>query len=82
MNKNPPLLEYLEKKGINTKVYFSPAHLSDFYKRSFGHYEGELCHTEKISKEVLSLPIYPTLTKEEINYVTGSIVDFMNSMKV
>jgi len=71
------LMVYLAKKGIMTKVYFSPVHLTMFYRREFGFKGGELPVTEKISKEVLSLPIYPTMTNDEINYVVESIGEFI-----
>jgi perosamine synthetase len=70
------LIDYLSKKGIMTKIYFSPVHLTTFYRSKFGFRGGELPVTEKVSKEVLSLPIYPTMTDEEINYVVASVGEF------
>jgi perosamine synthetase len=70
------LMQYLLKKGIMTKVYFFPVHLTQFYRQKFGYREGYLPVTEKIASEVLTLPMYPTLTKEEINYIAQSIEDF------
>lgn len=72
------LQEYLAKKGIMTKVYFEPVHLTKFYRDSFGYCGGELPVTEKISESILALPIYPSLTEEEINYITNSIFEFMS----
>ena len=66
--KRDKIKEYLNSKKIGAKVYFNPIHLSPFY-RKMGHKEGELPITEMISKEVISLPIYPSLTKKEINYI-------------
>jgi perosamine synthetase len=70
------LIDYLSNKGIMTKIYFSPVHLTTFYRSMFGFRGGELPVTEKVSKEVLSLPIYPTMTDEEINYVVSSVGEF------
>jgi len=70
------LINYLAKKGIMTKIYFEPIHLSKFYRKKFGYKYGTLPITEKISREVLSLPMYPTLTKKEIAYITESIKEF------
>ena len=70
------LREFLAKRGIMTKVYFDPVHLTHFYRESFGHKEGELPVTEQISSEVLTLPLYPTMTKKEIGYVINSIIEF------
>ena len=70
------LMRYLLTKGIMTKVYFLPVHLTQFYRREFGYREGYLPVTERIASEVLTLPMYPTLTKEEIDYIAQSIEDF------
>jgi len=62
------LMKYLADKGIMTKVYFSPVHLTHFYKNELG-YVSKLPVTEEISKQVLTLPMYPALTREEIDYI-------------
>jgi len=70
------LMRHLTKKGIMNKIYFSPIHLTMFYRKKFGFKGGELPITEKVSKEVLSLPIYPTMTDDEINYIIKNIGEF------
>jgi len=71
------LRDHLAEKGVMTKVYFSPVHLTGFYRGKFGFKGGELPVTEEISNRVLSLPMYASLTKDEMNYVTDSVRDFM-----
>lgn len=70
------LMHYLYNKKIATKVYFYPVHLTEFYRREFGYREGHLPVTEKVSSEALTLPLYPTLTVEELDYIGKSIEDF------
>ena len=72
------LKEYLAKHGIFSKIYFEPVHLSLFYRQKFGYKGGELPITEKISNEVLSLPMYPGLTKGEMAYIIDKIKDFFS----
>jgi dTDP-4-amino-4,6-dideoxygalactose transaminase len=69
------LREYLAKKQIMSKVYFEPVHLTHFYRNVLG-YSDHLPLTEKLSREVLTLPLYPTMTKDEIEYVVESIREF------
>jgi perosamine synthetase len=71
------LIEYMSNKGIMTKVYFSPVHLTHFYQKKLGYKIGDLPVTEKISKQVLSLPMYPTLTKREMDYIAENIEKFL-----
>jgi perosamine synthetase len=70
---------YLAEKGVMTKVYFSPVHLTSFYREKFGFQGGELPMTEKISKQVLTLPMYASLTKDEMNHVTESVKSFFEN---
>lgn len=69
------LSAYLGKKGIMTKVYFPPVHFTHFYKNKLG-YNCELTITEMVSQQVLTLPMYPTLTEDEIDYIADSIAAF------
>jgi len=71
------LAEYLAKRGIATKVYFHPVHLTHFYKNELD-YDCKLPVTEEISKQVLTLPMYPSLMKEEMNYVVKETKAFFS----
>ena len=72
------LQKFLVSKGIMTKVFFEPIHLSKFYKKS-GFSKKSLSNTEKISRTVLSLPIFPGLKSEEITYICDSIKEFFQN---
>jgi dTDP-4-amino-4,6-dideoxygalactose transaminase len=77
-DKRDNLQDYLSKNNIVTKAYFGkPVHLTKFYKSAFGCKEGILPGTEKKAKQVLSLPMFPSLKKEEINYVVQKITEFL-----
>jgi len=51
------LKNYLNQKGIGAKVYFEPVHLTNFYRKFFGYKKNSFPLTERISGEVLTLPI-------------------------
>ena len=72
------LQKFLASKGIMTKVFFEPIHLSKFYKKS-GFGKKSLSNTEKISRTVLSLPIFPGLKSEEITHICDSIKEFFQN---
>jgi perosamine synthetase len=73
------LKDYLIGQGIASRIYFDPVHLSLFYRRKFGYEGGEFPITEMICKEVLTLPMYPDLTKEEMDYIVEKINEFFSS---
>lgn len=70
------LMNYLIERGIVSKIYFNPVHLTKFYKDTFGFKGGELPITERVAREVLSLPLYPTMTTEEINCIIENLKSF------
>jgi len=69
------LMNFLAKNGISTKIYFDPVHLSYFFKKELG-YDCSLPVTEKLSGKAVTLPMYPTLKTEEIDFIIGKIKDF------
>jgi perosamine synthetase len=72
------LQKFLASRGIMTKIFFEPIHLSNFYKKS-GFSKKSLPNTEKISQTVLSLPIFPGLKSEEIRHICDSIKEFFQN---
>ena len=72
------LQKFLASKGIMTRVFFEPIHLSKFYKKS-GFGKKSLSNTKKISQTVLSLPIFPGLKSEEITHICDSIKEFFQN---
>lgn len=76
VTKRNSLMKFLAKKGIMSKVFFYPVHQTKFYSNIKTK---NLKITEKISDLILSLPMYPDLTKEEMNYIVNSIKEFMET---
>lgn len=69
------LQKFLNEKGIPTAIHYPiPLHLQPAF-RGYAE-ESSLLESEKAAKEVLSLPMHPDLTVEEINYIANSIKEF------
>lgn len=74
--KRDELRKYLEKKGIETIIHYPiPIHLQKPYQ-NLGFKRNDFPITEEKSKKILSLPMFPELTKEEIKYICNSIKEF------
>lgn len=69
------LYNYLRTKNIFAQIHYIPCHLMPYY-REFGWAEGDRVVSENYYKHCISLPMYPTLTGEEQQYVIDSIDEF------
>ena len=72
------LIKFLKTKGIMTKIFFDPVHLSPFYQTMKMINKSQLKVTEQISDEILTLPLYPTMTSESLDHICDSIDEFMD----
>ena len=70
------LQEYLKEQGIWTALHYPiPLHLTQAYAH-LGYKKGDFPVAEKLSDEILSLPMFPELTEEQIDYVCEAIKNF------
>jgi perosamine synthetase len=67
------LQQHLTKAGIMTKIYFEPIHLKTYYTKELHYKKNDLPVTEEITQKVLTLPLYPSLTKKEMDYIISTI---------
>ncbi len=70
------LSRFLNNKGIGTGIHYpNLIHLQPAYKE-LGYKLGDFPVSEKISKQILSLPMFPELTEEQIHIVVDKIKEF------
>jgi len=79
--KRNELKEFLSRQGISTLVHYPlPIHKQPAITSLLGA-QPTLKNTEKFADEVLSIPMYPTLTKREVKYVSDKISKFFETSK-
>ena len=72
------LSAFLAEKGVRSAVYYPLSlHLQPPYL-SLGYTLGDLPESERASSEVLSLPVHPDLTQEQIEYAAAAVKEFFN----
>lgn len=70
------LQKYLLERGVQTLIHYPvPVHLQPAYDKKCIIPE-PLLNTEKVASKVLSLPIYPELSLDDVDYVTDAIANF------
>jgi dTDP-4-amino-4,6-dideoxygalactose transaminase len=73
------LRAWLREHGIGCEIYYPlPLHMQEAYQR-LGYRDGDLPHAERLSRECLSIPVYPELTVEQVDRVTGVLQAFQES---
>jgi dTDP-4-amino-4,6-dideoxygalactose transaminase len=74
------LKEFLEKKGIGNFIYYPVfMHKIQLFFKLGAQIGGSLEISEDISRKILSIPIDPLLTNEEVNRVINAIKEFFSS---
>jgi len=75
--KRDALKAYLKERGVHTLVHYPvPIHLQPAYA-DLGYPAGSLPNTEQAAREVLSLPLYPELTVEQVDLICHAVIDFL-----
>lgn len=75
-NDRDGLQNYLAEKGIGTLIHYPvPAHLQRAYSYR-GYKAGDLPVTEQVTKRILSLPMYPELSNEQVEYVIKEVRNY------
>jgi UDP-4-amino-4,6-dideoxy-N-acetyl-beta-L-altrosamine transaminase len=69
------LYDHLKENGIFAQIHYVPVHLMPYY-RQFGWKAGDFPHAEKYYRHCISLPMYPTLTRKEQDFVIQKVLDY------
>ena len=74
--KREEIVEFLNKKGIATGIYYPvPLHLQKAYK-DLGYKEGDLPNAEYLSKRTFAIPVYPELSEKEKEYIISALINY------
>ncbi|PWB49908.1 MAG: aminotransferase DegT [Anaerolineales bacterium] len=75
--KRDKLRSWLQEAGIGSEVYYPvPVHKQSFYAGDLC-YQGSYPEAERAANEVLSIPVHPALTQDDLNTIVNSVNQFM-----
>lgn len=63
------IVEYLKDKGIETRLSFPPVHIQPYYKKRFGYKREDLLLTSLTWENLINIPIWKGLNKEDQQYI-------------
>ena len=78
--KRDEMLSQLQELGIGVAVNFRAIHLLTYYRTTWGCKPGGLPVAEEIGDRTITIPTYPKLTNEEVEYVAQSVVRSYNRL--
>jgi dTDP-4-amino-4,6-dideoxygalactose transaminase len=68
---------FLDRRGVGNEIYYPlPLHLQKCFS-SLGFGKGDFPQAERAARETLAIPVYPELSREEQDYVIGTIKEFI-----
>ncbi len=68
-------IEQLSDYNVGTSVHFIPLHLQPLYRRVLDTKEGDFPKCEAFYNRIISLPLYPSMTGEDVNYVANAVCE-------
>jgi len=74
-------IQALLKEGIGVSVHFIPLHLHPFYRDRLGYGPGSFPAAEEYFRRAVSLPIYPSMTDEDVRDVVLAIAKLLDHYK-
>ena len=61
-------MQHMKANGIETGTHYSPVHKMSLYKS-----RSVLPNTEKIGKEIVTIPIHPNLSKKDVDFIIENV---------
>lgn len=77
-DRRDELMQYLKEREIETTVHYPVALPNLPAYKYLGHSPSDFPVASRLQKEILSLPMYPELTEEQISYIAGQIRSFFS----
>jgi perosamine synthetase len=74
-------IEELKNRGIGTSVHFIPLHIHPYYRKTYGYQPEDFPVAYETYKKIISLPIYPKMTDEDVGKVIEAVIDVVNKNK-
>ena len=75
------VISELKKAGISTSVHWMPLHMHPYYRQQLGCEPSDYPNAAAIYPELITLPLYPDLNTEDVEYICGTLKDILSRSK-
>ena len=70
-----PFMDRLKSLGVGTGLHFEAVHLHAYYRERYGTRPGTLPVAEEVCSRIVSLPLFPSMTEEDVADVVGGVAE-------
>jgi len=74
-------IKALNSRRIGTSVHFIPLHLHPFYKQTYGYQASDFPQASTAFERIVSIPIYPTMTEQNVSEVIAAVRDLVQEYR-
>ncbi len=74
-------IRMMHERGVNTSVHFKPIYRFTYYNDKYGYNPADFPVSEWVFEREVSLPIFPGMTDDEVNYVIETVLDIVNAAR-
>jgi len=75
------IFKALREKNIGVNVHYLPVHLHPFYQRKFGYKKGDYPKAEGYYERAITLPLFPKMSDDDVEYVIGSVMKVITNYR-
>lgn len=66
-------MQAMSEAGIQTSIHYPPIHQFEYYRETYKIGRGELRVTEEVAKRIVTLPLHPLMSQENVEYICSKI---------
>jgi len=76
------IIELLNRCGIGTSVHYIPVHMHSYYINKYGYRPEDYPVAKRLFESVISLPLYPKMNNEQVEYIASTFLNIWNNNKL
>jgi len=74
------VFEQLQKKGLGVQVHYIPVHFHPYYNKKYRFKKGDFPKAEQYYERAISIPLFPGMSGDDVDYVVGSLTETITEL--